>query len=331
MLRMFEMKRLSMRFDAPVTGAAATAAAFVFACGDGAFWRIAANEQRLDGHDGVSLALASTMETVLSAGDDGRLLEIGDGGVREIVRLKGWINGVAAAPETGLMAAAAGRRVHVFDRRRTEVAAFDHPSTVAAVAFDPKGKKVVAAHYGGVSVWMAGSATATRRTYDWKGSHVGVLWSPCGRFIVTTMQENAIHGWRIEDGADFRMDGYPMRVKSAAFVDRGRTLATTGAGADILLWPFVGPKGPMGKNADVLSAQDDHVVTIVASRPRTASFAAGSDDGAVRVFDVETGEGVTVAEANGAAASALAWSPDGRMLAVGRADGSAEILTVSPA
>ncbi|MBY0423649.1 MAG: WD40 repeat domain-containing protein, partial [Parvularculaceae bacterium] len=208
---------MSMTFDAPVVGAAATTTAFVFACGDGAFRRVAETETRLDGHRGVSLSLATTGASAISGGDDGRLLEIGDDGVREFATLKGWINAIAVAPETGLVAAAAGRRVQIYNSSGAAVAAFDHPSTVAALAFDPKGKKVVAAHYNGVSVWMAASATATRKALDWKGSHVGVIWSPCGRFIVTTMQENAVHGWRIEDGADFRMDGYPMRVKSAAF------------------------------------------------------------------------------------------------------------------
>ncbi|MBY0421211.1 MAG: hypothetical protein K2Q06_02825, partial [Parvularculaceae bacterium] len=100
--------------------------------------------------------------------------------------------------------------------------------------------------------------------------------------------------------------------------------------AEILLWPFVGAKGPMGKQAEVLSANDKGVVSLVAARPRSAGFAAGYDDGAVRLFDVGTGDAVTVTEPCGSPTTALAWSADGRVLGLGREDGSAEVLTASP-
>lgn len=328
-----EVRRLNLAFDAPVVGAVAAAHGVVFALADGGFRHVAETETRMDGHDGVSLALALAGADVLSAGDDGRLLAIGaDRDPREIARFgRSWINAVAVAPETGLVAAAVGKRAHVFDRQYDEVAVFEHPSTVAGLAFDPRGKKVVAAHYGGVSVWMAASRTASRRALDWKGSHVATLWSPCGRFIVTAMQENAVHGWRVEDGADFRMDGYPMRVRSFAFVDRGRALATTGAGPEVLLWPFVGPKGPMGRSADVVSAGDEATADVVAARPKTSDLAVGYRDGSVRLFSVGGGEGFVLEGASGAATTALAWSPDGRLLAFGRADGAAGVLSVAPA
>lgn len=333
MIAPLEIRRIALSFDAPVLGVVVAPHGVVFALGDGSLRHVAEAEARFEGHDGVSLALALAGEDVLSAGDDGRLIAVGsDRAPRVVLDFGGrWINAVAAAQESGLIAVAVGRRIHVFDRRYVEVAAFDHPSTVAGLAFDPRGKKVVAAHYNGVSVWMAASPTASRRAFDWKGSHVAALWSPCGRFIVTAMQESAIHGWRLEDGADFRMDGYPTRVRSFAFVDRGKALATTGAGPEILLWPFVGSKGPMGRSADVASADSAASALVVAARPGTNEFAAGYDDGSVRLFAHGGGEGYAMqSDGEGAAVSALAWSADGKLLAFGRTDGGAGVLSASP-
>jgi len=39
-----------------------------------------------------------------------------------------------------------------------------------------------------------------------------VLFSPDGRFLITTMQEQALHGWRLADGQ--HMDGQHMRMSA---------------------------------------------------------------------------------------------------------------------
>ena len=46
----------------------------------------------------------------------------------------------------------------------------------------------------------------------WK--HGAVTFSPDGKYVVTAMQENALHGWRIRDKADLAMTGYPAKVTS---------------------------------------------------------------------------------------------------------------------
>lgn len=326
-----EISRVHFSFEAPVTNLVFGGGGFVFALGDGAFQIVGEAETRIEGHRGVSLCLAAHDEGAISGGDDGRLLLVRSSGeVREIATFgKGWINAIARTEASGLIAAAAGKTIHVLDSNFASVAAFQSATTVAGLDFDPKGKRLVASHYNGVSVWMAANKDATRKGFDWKGSHLAVLWSPCGRFIVTAMQETAIHGWRVEDGGDFRMDGYPARVRAIAFADRGKRLATTGAGSEVLLWPFVGPKGPMGKQADVLSSTDESAAVALAARPKSAEIAVGYDDGSIRLFSMETGEGYTLEAARGGEIAGLVWSGDGVVLGYGRTDGSAGTLKVA--
>ena len=53
------------------------------------------------------------------------------------------------------------------------------------------------ARYNGVTLHWVGH----RRPpvdLEWKGAHPGVTFSPDGRYLVTAMQENALHGWKLE-------------------------------------------------------------------------------------------------------------------------------------
>ena len=59
----------------------------------------------------------------------------------------------------------------------------------------PKGYRLALAHYNGVSLWFP-NVEAAPTFLEWKGSHLDASSSPDGRFIVTSMQENALHGWR---------------------------------------------------------------------------------------------------------------------------------------
>ena len=99
---------------------------------------------------------------------------------------------------------------------------FEAPSTVAGLAFAPKGFRLAIAHYNGVTLWFP-NASAAPEKLEWKGSHLGVTVSPDGRFLVTTMQEPTLHGWRIADDKHMRMSGYSARVRSLSWT-RGRRL-----------------------------------------------------------------------------------------------------------
>eukprot|EP01036_Dinobryon_divergens_P020816 gene20817-biopygen18297 len=45
-----------------------------------------------------------------------------------------------------------------------------------------------------------------------------------------------------------RMGGYPSKIRSVAFMAKGRLLATSGAQGAVL-WPFDSSNGPMGREA----------------------------------------------------------------------------------
>jgi WD40 repeat protein len=319
---------MSQSFDAFVTSALfdRTGAA-IFALGDGTV-RFDGGET-VQAHDGavLSACVHPLGEGLLTGGDDGRLVWSRASGPEEIARIPGrWIDAVAASPESRLIAFAAGRELHVRDAADPAFArTFAHDKSVSDLAFDPKGRRIAAATYGGAWLWYARIAEQKAQVLKWAGSHVGLAWSPDGKFLMSSMQENQLHGWRVSDDKNLKMGGYPGKVKSLAFLSKGAMLATSGANG-VVIWPFAGPAGPLGKQAAEIGFDQSAMVARVASTPASNRVAAGLDDGRVWVCDL-TNQKIDMLKAEkGVAISALAMSADGKRLAWGDEDGGAGVI-----
>jgi len=315
-----------------------------FGCADGAAHLLAAADpkappQRLLAHDGGCLAFAADCGagTFLSAGDDGRLVRLvaDPASATELLALPGkWLDHVASHPgEKGrgaLRAVATGKQVLLLGPEAeapARVKTFAHPSSVGGIAFDARGRRLAASHYNGVSLWWTQSREDKPRLLPWKGSHLGVAISPDGDYVVSAMQENALHGWRLSDMADMRMSGYPAKTRSLSFTAKGRWLATSGAEA-VVCWPFAGG-GPMGKAPKELAGGDAVLCSAVACHPEHEVVAAGFGDGMVLLVEIGSGKVVPVAPPGHGAVSALAWSPDGARLAFGTEQGLAGLVDFS--
>ena len=173
-----------------------------------------------------------------------------------------WIDNVALHPD-GAVAWSAGKTAYVRSGKAEEKS-FDVPSTVGGLAFAPKGLRLAIAHYNGVTLWFPNMA-AKPEFLEWAGSHLGVIFSPDNKFLVTTMHEPALHGWRLADNRHMRMSGYPGRVRSMSWSAGGKGLATSGADT-VIVWPFASKDGPMGKEPAMLAPLQARV-SVVACHP----------------------------------------------------------------
>jgi WD40 repeat protein len=305
-----------------------------FALGDGSL-RLSDGKgwSRINAHEGAVLALAPdcTASGFLSGGDDGKLQRVGvDGGLTEVAGFgMKWVDNIAsfAHPKSGLLACSVGKFVHLFHADGSKLRSLAHPSTVSGIAFDAKGKRIAASHYNGASLWFTASTSETPRFFEWKGSHLGIAIHPLGEAIVTSMQENALHGWTLPDGKHMRMSGYPSKTESFGFTKSGKWLATGGADA-IVLWPFFGG-GPMGKPAVELGMSDGAFLKRIACHPEFEVVAAGFDDGSVIVADIVKEKILPVCGPGRGAITALAWNASGSHLALGTESGFAALVDFS--
>ncbi len=321
---------MTFQYDAYVTatlfGKAGTAA---FALGDGTV-RFETGET-IEAHDGaiLSACVHPSGEGVITGGDDGRVVWSRVSGAQEIAKVPGrWIDTVAASPESKLIAFGAGRELHVRDVADPSFSrVFLHEKSVADVSFDPKGRRIAAATYNGAWLWYAKIAEQKPYILKWAGSHVALAWSADGKFLMSAMQENQLHGWRVADDKNLKMGGYPAKVKSMAFLAKGQLLATSGANG-VVVWPFAGATGPMGKQAAEIGFDESAMVVRVAGMPGGQMVAAGLDDGRVWVCDLAA-SGITPLKAEkGAAITALAMTADGKRVAWGDEAGGAGVAEV---
>ena len=281
--------------------------------------------RRIEAHPGAGI-LAATADgaTMLTGGDDGRVVALSANGAhREIAHEKGrWIDALALRGDA--IAWSAGKEARVRDGAGV-VKSFAAPTTVRGLAFLPKGFRLALAHYNGVSLWFP-NAAAEPVSLEWKGSHLDASASPDGRFLVTSMQENSLHGWRLADSKNMRMTGYPGKTRSLSWSHDGAWLATSGADACII-WPFKDKDGPMGKPPRECGVRPARV-TSVACHPKALVVAIGYADGFILLCRLADAAEILVRGEGGAGVSAMAWDATGARLLFGLESGGAGMLTL---
>lgn len=320
-----------------VVSAAVSGRVFAVALGDGTVRMIDsatpdAEAVTVQAHKGTALCLSPDIErgAFLSGGEDGRVVKSTFAGLTEtIAEHKGrWIEHVTSHPGGALRAYASGKDLFVLGKKDKEPRKMSHATSVGGIAINPKGKRLAATHYNGVSLWwLAQNSDPTK--LEWKGSHLDVMWSPDGDYVMTSMQENALHGWRLSDGEHMRMSGYATKVRSMAFTRRGHFLATAGS-ERVVCWPFSGG-GPMGKAPVEFGGAGDAPVTRVAAHPLHDVIAAGYENGTLILGQPGAGGARLVMRETGDPITALIWDPDGEKLLAGTEKGEVYVADFRPA
>lgn len=298
----------------------------VFASGEGTV-QIGLGEtaRTLAAHDGAILVAAGDGARLVTGGDDGRVVTTDAAGqTEELGREKGrWIDALALGP-SGAVAWSAGKTVTARDGKGA-LRTYTTPSSCRGLVFAPKGYRLAMTHIDGASLWFPNLATPVE-TLEWKGVHLDIVWSADGRFVVSSMQENQLHGWKLPEKAHMRMSGYPAKTRSLSWSGDGQWLATSGAEAAII-WPFSGT-GPMGKAPRECGVRPRRV-TRVAFHPKSLVLAIGYDDGMILLVRLTDASELVVRHvAAGGAVTALAWDAKGDRLAFGTDEGPAGLLTL---
>lgn len=275
---------------------------------------------------GGILSSVSDGARILMGGDDGKLTSVdkkGDVALLATDPKRRWIDNVALHGD-GAYAWSVGKTAFVRSGKNDEKS-LDVPSTVGGLAFAPKGLRLAIAHYNGATLWFPNMA-GEPEFLAWAGSHLAVSFSPDNKFLVTAMQEPAMHGWRLADSRHMRMSGYPSRVKSMSWSAGGKFLATSGADMTIM-WPFASKDGPMGKEPAMLAPLPVQV-TAVACHPKQDILAAGYADGTVLMVRMHDGAEILVRRNGTPQIAALAWNAAGTWLAFSDQAGEAGLLKI---
>ncbi|MFO0823967.1 MAG: WD40 repeat domain-containing protein [Gemmataceae bacterium] len=290
-----------------------------------------ATRQTLAGHESGTTAVAWVDEgTVATTGQDGcvRLWDVTSGTERVSLDAGAkWVERLAVSPCRTFLASAGGKKVRLWDRAGKLIQDYpDHTSTVTDLRWRPGCMELCSSAYGGVSVWSPSSAAAVRR-FEWKGSVLALALSPDGKFLATGNQDSTIHFWVLATGEDFKMWGYPKKVKELAWDHRSQFLAT-GGGCRVTVWDCSG-QGPEGTRPLPLDAHDKTgKVTALAFQWWGSLLVSGGDDGRVVLWRPQQGTRAIAEEKFSSGITQIAWSTDDRRFVVGTETG--EILLAQP-
>ncbi|MCM2398434.1 WD40 repeat domain-containing protein [Rhizobium sp. S95] len=304
----------------------------VFATAAGTIHRLDGGEKVTEAHQGLLACVKDlSNQTLVTGGEDGKVLRIAhDGSVTELAHVpRKWISVVAAGPQ-GAVGYAYGKVAHVRLADGT-TKDFTEERTVEGIDFAPKGMRIAVARYNGVTLHWVGTSGAPV-DLEWKGAHTGVTFSPDGRFVVTTMQENALHGWKLDskasDARHMRMTGYPSKVKSLSWSVKGKWLASSGAPAAIV-WPFSGKDGPMGKAPLELGTRANIMVSQVAFHPAEEVLAIGFIDGMILAVRIADGKEALLRRPGKGAITSLGWSANGKLVAFASDAGDCGVIDIT--
>lgn len=299
-----------------------------FAMADGSIHRLDHGQKTMQANDGLLCAVHDPAgDRLITGGEDGKVFAVeADGKATELASAgKKWISNVAAGPQ-GAVAYGTGKTAYVrFSDGK--VKEFSHLRSVEGVAFSPKGMRIGVARYNGATLHFP-AAEGKPTELEWPGAHTGITFSPDGNFLVTSMQENALHGWKLIDGKHMRMSGYPGKIKSLSWSAKGKWLASSGAPAAIV-WPFSGKDGPMGKAPLELGTRGNAMVTCVACHPSEDVAAIGYDDGMVIAARFHDAKEVLLRRPGKGPITAMMWDKGERRVVFGSATGDCGVIDIS--
>ena len=261
------------------------------------------------------------------------LLDVSTGrAARTLNGLEGAVTSIAFASKGGILAAASGTpgkdgQVELWDaasgRRIRTLAA--HHDLIQGISIRADGRQLAAVSYDHqVSLWSLSGASGAQQTpprylRDHTDSVFGVAYSPNGRQLATAAADRTIKVWDTESGkrlvtfSESSADQYTV-----AYRPDGRQLAAGGVDKTLRVWNMDLAGGTLARSA---FAHNGAILHVLYSRNGRSIFTCGEDN-TVKEWDADTLAERAIYPPQPDWPQSLALSPNDKLLAVGRQNGT---------
>ncbi|HEV3468185.1 MAG TPA: WD40 repeat domain-containing protein [Pyrinomonadaceae bacterium] len=212
---------------------------------------------------------------------------------------------------------------------------------VKSVAWSPDGRLLASCgNEGVVRLWDSGTGREVRAlAHARPGERADLvnvcLFSPDGKLVAARNWDATVSLWEVGTGREttLRLASPSGAISSIAFSPDGRLLAAADEGAQVKFWEVATGEPARALTAPPAEGGSAQIVALAFS-PDGRQLAAGEArveeakgrfNGWIRLWDLESGRAVREARAHAMEPDMLAFSPDGRLLASGGADGGVKL------
>jgi WD40 repeat protein len=271
--------------------------------------------------------------------DDMHIFDVASG--KPVHRLRHyWPSRVAYSPDGKTLTSVRGPSIRLWDAAtgKERFLEFDgHQAGVSAVALSPDGKLLASAGEQ-VRLWETRTGKPVRRL---QVAAVAVAFSPDGKTLASAGRDRMIHLWDVETGKDRdQLKGHRHGIVAVAFSPDGKLLASGDGQATIRLWDVASGKetqkmdvqsiaetlslafSPDGKTLACAGAWNDTSFMPKGAKLNIQGVEVTRKEGyAVLLWDTASGQEVRRFTGLQAKLKSVAFSPDGKSIAAGSADG----------
>jgi WD40 repeat protein/serine/threonine protein kinase len=191
----------------------------------------------------------------------------------------------------------------------------------AFVAFSPDGRLLAAGAEQSPRVWDSRTGEELLRLSGHTAVVHCVAFSPDGRRLATGSWDQTVKIWDTATGREvLTLRGHSGEIRSLVFSPDGHRLVSASADGTVRVWDASPAEGEPDPGCLTLPGHTGDVKAVAFHPQDLRLLASAGADGTIRLWDTGSGKPLRIFNAHARVLAALAYSPDGKRLAVAGGD-----------